>query len=202
MDNFMDKLAQKLTAQEMIKANSAADTAELERLQKQLAQYDACLQEMRKLSLKNVETTDKVGQLLDESIQKIQEFQRLEEGNDELKQLLQDQPRAFEEIRMLINESMTDKEDLNKNMEELRSTLRAMLDESEEHVHKENVRVYRNVQAVVVGESKKLSEDFEQKHKKLFGMNSAVLVLVIITMLASLANAAVNVLGLFNIKLF
>lgn len=202
MDNFMDKLAQKLTAQEMIKANSAADTAELERLQKQLAQYDACLQEMRKLSLKNVETTDKVGQLLDESIQKIQEFQRLEEGNDELKQLLQDQTRAFEEIRTLIKESMTDKEDLNKNMEELRSTLRAMLDESEEHVHKENVRVYRNVQAVVVGESKKLSEDFEQKHKKLSGMNSAVLVLVIITMLASLANAAVNVLGLFNIKLF
>lgn len=202
MDNFMDKLAQKLTAQEMIKANSAADTAELERLQKQLAQYDACLQEMRKLSLKNVETTDKVGQLLDESIQKIQEVQRLEEGNDELKQLLQDQTRAFEEIRTLIKESMTDKEDLNKNMEELRSTLRAMLDESEEHVHKENVRVYRNVQAVVVGESKKLSEDFEQKHKKLSGMNSAVLVLVIITMLASLANAAVNVLGLFNIKLF
>lgn len=202
MDNFMDKLAQKLTAQEMIKANSAADTAELERLQKQLAQYDACLQEMRKLSLKNVETTDKVGQLLDESIQKIQEVQRLEEGNDELKQLLQDQTRAFEEIRMLINESKTDKEYLNKNMEELRSTLRAMLDESEEHVHKENVRVYRNVQAVVVGESKKLSEDLEQKHKKLFGMNRAVLVLVIITMLASLANAAVNVPGLFNIKLF
>ena len=75
MDNFMDKLAQRLTAQEMIKANSAADAAELERLQKQLAQYDACLQEMRKLSLNNVETTDKITELLNESISKIQSYE-------------------------------------------------------------------------------------------------------------------------------
>ena len=75
MDNFMDKLAQKLTSSEIIKANSAADAAELERLQKQLDQYDACLQEMRKLSLRNVENTDKIGELLDESVQKIQSFQ-------------------------------------------------------------------------------------------------------------------------------
>ena len=75
MDNFMDKLAQRLTAQEMIKANSAADAAELERLQKQLAQYDACLQEMRKLSLNNVETTDKITALLNESISKIQSYE-------------------------------------------------------------------------------------------------------------------------------
>lgn len=31
MDTFIDKLAQKLTAQEMIKANAAADAAELQR---------------------------------------------------------------------------------------------------------------------------------------------------------------------------
>ena len=32
MDTFMDKLAQKLTAQEMIKANMAADAEEMNRL--------------------------------------------------------------------------------------------------------------------------------------------------------------------------
>ena len=37
MDNFMDKIAQKLNSQELIRANAAADAAELENLEKQLA---------------------------------------------------------------------------------------------------------------------------------------------------------------------
>lgn len=49
MDTFMDKLAQKLTAQEMIKANVAAETEELVQLRKQLAEYDACLEKFRRL---------------------------------------------------------------------------------------------------------------------------------------------------------
>lgn len=59
MDNFMDKVAQKLGAQEMIRANAAAEAAELENMEKQLTvfkeqmeKYDDCLQEMRKLNLK------------------------------------------------------------------------------------------------------------------------------------------------------
>lgn len=36
MDTFMDKLAQKLNAQEMIKANSAADAEEMDQLKSQL----------------------------------------------------------------------------------------------------------------------------------------------------------------------
>ena len=40
MDNFMDKLAQKFNAQEMIKANSAAEAAENKRMQEQLAAYE------------------------------------------------------------------------------------------------------------------------------------------------------------------
>ena len=35
MDTFMDKLAQKLNAQEMIKANSAADAEEMDQLKSQ-----------------------------------------------------------------------------------------------------------------------------------------------------------------------
>ena len=42
MDNFMDKIAQKLGAQEAIRANAAADAAQIERLEAQVAEYDAC----------------------------------------------------------------------------------------------------------------------------------------------------------------
>ena len=48
MDNFMDKLAQKLSAQEMIKANAAAEAAETERLRIQVARYQTEMEEIRK----------------------------------------------------------------------------------------------------------------------------------------------------------
>ena len=43
MDTFMDKLAQRLNAQEIIKANSAADAAQLERYKEQVLQYEKYL---------------------------------------------------------------------------------------------------------------------------------------------------------------
>ena len=72
MDNFTDKLAQKLSAQDMIKANAQAEANEMRRLQEQVAQYEAILQDMRKLNYKNSELTDKINALVDESITKVQ----------------------------------------------------------------------------------------------------------------------------------
>ena len=47
MDTFIDKLAQRLTAQEMIKANTAADAEELHKVQGQVKQYEAYLDELQ-----------------------------------------------------------------------------------------------------------------------------------------------------------
>lgn len=71
MDNFMDKLAQRYNAQEMIRANSQAETAQMEGLQEQVEAYEAVLQEMRKLNYKNTELTEKMYSLVDESIEKV-----------------------------------------------------------------------------------------------------------------------------------
>ena len=77
MDNFMDKIAQKLNSQDMIRANAAADAAELETLETQMAmfkeqmqKYDDCLQEMRKLNLKNIESAQGVRHLADQANEK------------------------------------------------------------------------------------------------------------------------------------
>ena len=40
MDTFIDKLAQKKNAQEMIRANSAAEAVKMEQMQKQIQTYD------------------------------------------------------------------------------------------------------------------------------------------------------------------
>ncbi len=71
MDNFMDTLADRYNAQEMIRANSQADTMQMEGLEEQVEAYEAVLQEMRKLNYKNAELTEKMYTLVDESIEKV-----------------------------------------------------------------------------------------------------------------------------------
>lgn len=56
MDIFMDKLAQRVNAQEMIKANSEADTARMEELQTQVDRYEAGLQDMQNCQCKECGT--------------------------------------------------------------------------------------------------------------------------------------------------
>lgn len=265
MDNFMDKLAQRLTAQEMIKANSAADAAELERLQKQLAQYDACLQEMRKLSLKNMEATDKIALLLDESINKIREIEGTPAGNESFGEALQEQKSSLggmlqaqkdalsrivqeqaetlgeliQEQKVSIDGALKEQQSEQKNaitsleqslksdlqadirteleasraelanlQEEIKATIEGMAsmdgiaDKVTDFVHKENVKVYRNVQAVVVEENKKQTEALEASQKKAAGKSGGALIVSIITLIAVLANIALNVLAQLNIKLF
>ena len=82
MDNFVDKLSQKINAQEMIRANAQAEASELQRLQEQVAQYEAILQDMRKLNYKNTELTDKINTLVDESMQKVQNARVTGEGGE------------------------------------------------------------------------------------------------------------------------
>ncbi len=60
MDNFIDKLAQRFGSQEIIRANAEAEEKENKRLKEQLDQYDARLQEIRKLNLKNLEIADRL----------------------------------------------------------------------------------------------------------------------------------------------
>lgn len=118
MDTFMDKLAQKFTAQEMIKANSAAEAAELQRTREQVKKYNDCLQEMKQVND-------------DTKVALVQIQETLEAGMDQFK-------NAEIPLESISNEIM-------------------------DFVHKENVKVYRNVQAVVVDELKKQNEELSTK---------------------------------------
>ncbi len=91
MDNFMDKLAQKYNAQEMIRANAQAEASEMQRLQEQVAAYEGILQDMRKLNYKNSELTDRIYALVDESISKVQGVQKSGGDTGELAASLSDE---------------------------------------------------------------------------------------------------------------
>lgn len=132
MDTFMDKLAQKRNAQEIIRANSAAETARLEQMQAQLEAYDGLLQEIRKVNLKTAENAARAQEVLQackDELEKLQTTGGTSDGGqlaEEMKQLLQEQ-----------------------------------FQQSNDFLHKENVRVYRNVQAALIEELHKQTQELQ-----------------------------------------
>lgn len=182
MDSFMDKIAQKFTAQDMIKANSAAEEKEMKRLRMQVAEYDERLQEMRKLNLKNLELADQLQALIAQGQEKADASAEDGEGANTLEQNVQ----AVKEAMDVQNQKLTE-----------------MSEQIMEHVHKEDVKVYRNVQAAVADENKVLSENLLQAvnatvTRKTKGIKAAI-VLGALSMVASLASVAFWVCWLLGV---
>lgn len=196
MDNFMDKLAQKISAQEMIKANSQAEAEEMQRLQMQVSEYEKILQEMRKLNYRNTELSEKLDLMIGDNAGKIQ---NMKEEEQRLIAALRD--LTDEQTRNREAELERREEDRRERAEEARkqtdiSAITDLLEnkfqKSDDFVHKENVKVYRNVQAVVVDEIKRSVENAQSEQsalkKELNAKLNKVLVISVISMLASAAS--------------
>lgn len=276
MDSFVDKMAQKFTAQDMINANIAAEEKELQRLRMQVNEYDARLQEMRKLNLKNLELADNLQAMIDAENARLQESAGAEDQQDfekaddisaalaenkakieEMTEKLMTQTKQLtvakletmekldavasriesrlpQENRPMLDEiaarldnraaleEIASKIDSRPTLTEITEALAAQADAEEpdagkelgekldevnaqltDHVHKENVKVYRNVQAALIDENKKLAEalampqadikaQLDKVDKKVTGLKA----LAVITLIASLANIALWVLDM------
>lgn len=201
MDTFMDKLAQKLTAQEMIKANMAADAEEMNKLKEKTREYAECLEQMQKL--------------VDSGVIKINEAQKTTEVQmnaevkavlEELKAQLAGQPEALESVKTLINDVKCMTADLDGTLKEKTGDLEAALSEKtgivNESIHKECVKVYRNVQAVVVEENEKQSESLAATVNGLRGKLNAILGVSIAALILALGSVVIQVLNLLNFKFF
>ena len=189
---FMDKLAQKLNAQEIIRANTAADTEEMNKLKNQIAEYNDCLTKLQQLiedgstRLQNSRAdSEDINRLVKEAIGKIQAIQQNNEG--------------LEQVGNQISEQL-------KHMEsETNEKLGAMSAAVDENTHKECVKVYRNVQAVVVEESGKQIDAVEKNAnevKQISGKVSAVLGISVAALVFSLASVVLQILNMLNIQLF
>ena len=171
MDTFMDRLSHKRSSQEMIQANSAADAAKMEQLQNQVTEYGALLQDMRKVNLKATENMEQMQQTLEAALNKIEAIKEADDTKD-----------IKAEIEKLFTE-------LKKQIEEI--SLR-----SDDFQHKENVKVYRNVQASMTEELEKQTSAISQKIGEGVRKQSALLPVSIIIMLMVIIDIVIN---LFNI---
>ena len=190
MDTFMDKLAQKLNAQEMIKANSAADAEEMDQLKSQLREYDECLAQMQQVNKELKAINQEMEKLMSETI--APEVTKLsDEGVAALQKQQQENTEKLEALELQQSTEVLD--ELQKHVDEKLST-------TEENVHKECVKVYRNVQAVVVEENEKQTEAIAAKVKEnLGGKLNGVLGVSIAAVVLTVADIVLHVLSILHI---
>ncbi len=265
MDMFMDKLAQKLTAQDIIKANTAADVEELNRLKNQIAEYNECLVRLQKLiddgsarlSAMSAEESG-MARALEESADRTEVLRQRVEGlgrligqqqerldgtekalagkvddlaggtREKLEALAAATGSRLEELSgrtqalagilgekleaqaaatQALNASVGEKIDQLCGQLEAQASggLTERLDAVEENVHKECVKVYRNVQAVLVEESGRQGEALSQAKAEVAGVRGklgAVLGISVAAMAISLAGLVLQILEGLNIRLF
>ncbi len=152
MDTFIGKLAQKRNAQEMIRANTTAEAIKMEQMQNQMEQYDKVMQEIRRVNLKTAENAVAAQDLLKECIEKTEALQQEEKTQE-----------AREE-----------------SAAELKAMLEELFRQSDDFLHKENVKVYRNVQAALVEELNKQTEAIKAEQNRKKGGNAPVVLMVLI----------------------
>ena len=199
MDTFMDKLAQKLNAQEMIRANSAADAEEMDQLKSQLREYDECLAQMQQVNKELKAINHEMEKLMSETI--APEVKKLsEESVAAIEKLQQENADKLEELGQRYTAKLEELQQSTEALDELQQHLDEKLNTTEETVHKECVKVYRNVQAAVVEENEKQTEAITKKVKSgLMGRLNGVLGVSIAALLVAAADIVLHVLSILHI---
>lgn len=195
MDIFMDKLAQRVNAQEMIKANSEADTARMEQLQTQVDRYEAGLQDMQNCNVKSAELSEEMKTGLNAMLGKMGDTMEKMDGS------IGKMDHSVQQMDELV-QKMEENSPQLPNKEEMAEMFR----QSDDFTHREDVKVYRNVQASIVEENEKQTARVEELVKlsngKLAGKTTAALIFSVLAFVAAAGTLALQILQMLNVRLF
>ena len=215
MDNFIDKLAQKFTAGEVIRANSAAEERELKRLREQVAEYEKCLQEMRKVQMTNTQTAQNLHDLMVESTEGIRQLTK--ESADKIAQIQLETDEQKAEAKKNVEAAANSVEQMEEQVAKIQETVAQLTDvldknqkdiaewfkQADDFLHKENVKVYRNVQAVVVDEvANKAETIMKAQEEAVKKSNKPVLIFAVLGFLTAAASLVVQILALIGMFSF
>lgn len=215
MDNFIDRLAQKFTAGEVIKANSAAEERELKRLREQVAEYEKCLQEMRKVQMTNTQTAQNLHDLMVESTEGIRQLTK--ESADKIAQIQLETDEQKAEAKKNVEAAANSVGQMEEQVTKMQETVAQLTDvldknqkdiaewfkQADDFLHKENVKVYRNVQAVVVDEVAAKAENIMKAQEEVAKKScKPILVLAALGCLAAAANLVIQILDIMGMFAF
>lgn len=178
MDTLIDKLVPKRTSQGQLRTNGGSDNAKILKLENQIATMSEILQELRRVALKNAENEKKTQQILMDCLQKLDSVSSVENST-------MDNTPLMEEI----------KKELALSQEKYEEHFK----QSDEFLHKENVKVYRNVQAALIEELGKQTQELREltTGQKAKNGNTPVIVLSVFILLGVIADIVIHVLPYF-----
>ena len=231
MDTFIDKIAQKRNAQEMIRANMTAEAAKMEQMENQMKEYDAIMQEIRQVNLKTATNIAELQEALKECVSRLEAMQaqeplkecisrleamqaqeplkecisRLEamQAQDALKECISklEAMQAQEPLKECISrlEAMQvqeKSETLNsQELAQIREVMEEKFKQSDDFLHRENVKVYRNVQAAVAEELSKQTEELRKSQIENRG-SRAVLPIAVLILIGVIADILIKLFGI------
>ena len=215
MDNFIDRLAQKFTAGEVIRANAAAEERDLRRLREQVAEYERCLQEMRKVQMTNtqtarnlhdlmVESTEGIRKLTQEGAAKIADIQlETEAQKAEAKKSVETAAYTMEKMEEKVVKMQETVAELTESLEKNQKEIADWFKQADDFLHKENVKVYRNVQAVVVDEVAAKAENIMKSQEEAVKKSrKPVLVFAVLGFLAAATSLTIQILDIMGMFVF
>ena len=202
-------LTQQVNTQETIKANAAAE-AELNRLREQAAEYGALLEKLQALGEQNeanvVRSTeaalkvDRSAEVLAQNTMLAQETaQDAARSAKRIEDLINAAIAKIEEIQADKADNTKDQELLNTLLTDLKTAQEEQFAQLTEHVHKEDVKVYRNVQAVIVEEMEKQSEAVSGKNDSVTKKMGALLGISVAALVAACGSLIFQLLVYLNI---
>ncbi len=200
MDTFMDQLSQKLNAQEIIRANGTAESEAMAVMRTQVKEYRDCLDRMKGVAeeLGGLEhqikaLTDRQTEQSDEAFESVKAQLR---ASDETisglkKQLEQTAAESAGRLEEMTRDSADRMDRMQKELEEHF--------ENGEEFHKEGVRIYRNVQAVVQEESAKQIQEAKDAVTPVLKQVKSVKAVAVCALIFAIAGVALQVLGILGI---
>lgn len=161
MDNFMDKLTAKLSAQEMIKANSAAEAAESERLRSQVKQYQMEISELTDIKKSVAELEEKLQSKIGSSdISGEKTYRAVTDLNSKIDELILAQSDEIKEVVAVLNEKPSQDSDIEK-----------LIAASDEKTYSVGVQTYRNIQASNAKDIEKQTKELKEAISESFDRN-------------------------------
>ncbi len=143
MDTFDNNYPQQFNAQIRIRPNSDAEARQLEALERQAQENDDVIREMRSLNMKTIEMMNRVEAVLNQ-------VSASGAGMDQV-----DIRMKLDQILASMGEGSGGDSEVLAKLEEVRDSIAAQGQASNEYVHDQNIKVYRNVQGCVKDELEK-----------------------------------------------
>ena len=148
---------------EMFRANGAAEAAQTDRLKAEVEDYAQVVSELRELYEKNNELVQKLQFMNRNATEGVRTL--LEDNNRQITEKLAEleawDHKAFEsEMRAAISDA---REQIVGSIRESSGAAKDLFQEANEFNHRDNVRVYRNVQASMIAELSKQTQELNEK---------------------------------------